>query len=218
MHSVASPRSVLVVEDHALTLTLLCDALNNAGFSTTGVASAAEALALFDSADPDLLLTDINLGGGVNGVELAHVLRSRAPYLAMVFLSDYDSDGNQPQGFPLPGGSAFVAKSQLNSTDGLVAVIEAVLREESIPQATGDTSSPLRHLTRRQLRLLQRIAQGWSNAEIARLEDLTLSAVEKLITRMLRALELSNDPRVNSRVQAARLYWVHVGIPPSTSN
>lgn len=218
MHSVALPRSVLVVEDHALTLTLLCDALNNAGFSTTGVASAEEALTLFDSADPDLLLTDINLGGGVTGVELAHVLRSRAPYLAMVFLSDYDSDGSHPQGFPLPGGSAFMSKSQMHSADGLVAVIEAVLREESMPQAAGDTPTPLRHLTRRQLRLLQRIAQGWSNAEIARLEGLTLSAVEKLITRMLRALELSNDPRVNTRVLAAQLYWVHVGIPPSASN
>ena len=218
MESPAFPRSVMVVEDHALTLTLLCDALANAGFATTGVASAAEALARFDEADPDLLLTDINLGGGVNGVELAHALRSRAPYLAMVFLSDYNSDGSHPQGFQFPSGSAFMAKSQLHSTDGLLAAIEAVLREESVPQVAADITNPLRNLTRRQLRLLQRISQGWSNAEIARLEGLTLGGVEKLITRMFGALGLGPDPKVNSRVLAARLYWAHVGMPPSAGD
>jgi DNA-binding NarL/FixJ family response regulator len=213
----AFARRVLIVDDHALTLTLLAGMLTGAGFTVASAKSAHAAMSTFDSFDPDLLLTDINLGGGVNGIELGIALRARAPYLALLYLSNYASDGREPDGFPLPSGAAFLPKADLESSEGLIEVIDAVLRDETVPHVGDGSSNPLQRLTRRQLRILQRIAQGWSNAEIARQEQLTLGAVEKLITRTFLGLGLRPSQRVNPRVLAVRLYCETVGVPPAAS-
>lgn len=208
-------RTVLVVEDHALTLTLLCESLRSAGFIVTGVGSATDALDLFDDVDPDVLLTDINLGGPVSGVDVAVALKARAPYLALVLLSNYATDSANPDGFRLPAGAAFVSKNDLASTDELLQVIEAVLHDEAVPDHGPEPANPLRRLTRKQLRILQRMAQGWSNAEIARREGLTPAAVEKLITRIFAGLDMHPSRQVNPRVLAVRLYLQSVGFPPA---
>lgn len=208
------PRTVLVVEDHALTLTLLCETLQAAGFVTFGVSSAQAAVAEFNAVDPDVVLTDINLGTGASGVDLAHALRARAPYLALVLLSNFATDSANPGGFRLPVGAAFVSKTDLDSTDTLLEVIEAVLRDESTAGLASEPANPLRRLTRKQLRVLQRMAQGWSNSEIARREGITLTALEKLTTRTFGGLGLEPNRQVNARVLAVRLYIQTVGMPP----
>ena len=54
-------RRVLIVEDHALMRSLVAEAFGARGFDATTAASAAEALTLAESGDPDLLVTDIDM-------------------------------------------------------------------------------------------------------------------------------------------------------------
>lgn len=64
-------RRVLVVEDQPLMRALVGDTLTHAGFVVHTAGSAVEALTEFDGFDPDLLVTDIDLGVRPNGVDLA---------------------------------------------------------------------------------------------------------------------------------------------------
>ena len=71
-------RRVLVVEDQPAMRVLLCDMLAHRGFEVTGAADAAEATTLFAGTDPDVLLTDIDLGSRPSAAELATIRASRS--------------------------------------------------------------------------------------------------------------------------------------------
>jgi len=62
-----------------MTRALVQRSLEDDGFVVTAVDSARGAIRAFDDVDPDVLVADINLGAGPNGVELATILRAHAP-------------------------------------------------------------------------------------------------------------------------------------------
>lgn len=80
--------SVLVVEDEVLISNLVADALSASGFLVHEVTTADEALEYMDSgAAIDVLSTDINLPGGMNGAELAARAREMRPEMPIVYAS-----------------------------------------------------------------------------------------------------------------------------------
>ena len=99
---------MLVVEDHALMRSLVADAFGQRGFEVTASPSAVEALRLAAEADPDLLVTDIDLGSRPNGVELATILRERAPHIAVLFLSNVSREAAAAQAKDTVAGASFV--------------------------------------------------------------------------------------------------------------
>lgn len=100
--------SVLLVEDEALISMMVSDALSEVGFDVHEAATAHEALRYIGSGAPvDVLFTDINLPGGMNGAELAQAVRALKPDLPVVYAS------GRYRGDDLPGRvphSVFVQK------------------------------------------------------------------------------------------------------------
>lgn len=81
--------SVLVVEDEALIAWMLHDMLEAMGFAEVRVArDAAEALALAAERHPGLLICDINLGPGEDGVFAAARIRALG-HAAVLFITGY---------------------------------------------------------------------------------------------------------------------------------
>jgi CheY-like chemotaxis protein len=78
---------VLLVEDDAVIREVLGDALQGAGLSTVGSASAEAALELLGEHMPDVVVTDINLGAGMDGLALGRAVRARFPGLPFVYIS-----------------------------------------------------------------------------------------------------------------------------------
>ncbi len=79
---------VLLVEDDAVIRSMLAEALLEASFTVSQASSGTSALRLFDQREAfDLLLTDVHMPGGVNGVTLAQQFRSRWPQLPVVFVT-----------------------------------------------------------------------------------------------------------------------------------
>jgi CheY-like chemotaxis protein len=77
-----------VAEDEVLISNLVADALSASGFVVREVTIADEALRYIDSdADTDVLFTDINLPGGMNGAELAERARELRPEMPAVYAS-----------------------------------------------------------------------------------------------------------------------------------
>ena len=83
--------TVLVVEDEAEVRRIAVAFLHSLGYATREAADAAGALALLDTQpDIDLLFSDVVLGDGMTGFELAAKARGRRPGLPVLFTSGYE--------------------------------------------------------------------------------------------------------------------------------
>jgi CheY-like chemotaxis protein len=86
--SVGHRTCVLLVEDEVLISDMLRETLMESGFSVHAVSTARDALNyLAGDADVDVLFTDINLPGGMDGCVLAQRARMMRPNLPVVFAS-----------------------------------------------------------------------------------------------------------------------------------
>ena len=88
MNRTAAAISVLLVEDEVMISNLVADCLSESGFRVHEVVTADEALRFIKSgANVDVLFTDINLPGGMNGAELAERVRELRPEMPIVYVS-----------------------------------------------------------------------------------------------------------------------------------
>ena len=80
-------RHVLVVDDEWWVRAFLRVGLEDAGFAVTEAEDAETALAVLDAAPVRVLVTDVNLGAGPDGLALAAAARRRCPDLHVVYVS-----------------------------------------------------------------------------------------------------------------------------------
>jgi DNA-binding NtrC family response regulator len=99
-------KRVLVVEDEPLLLLDLVDALSDHGIEAVAFTSSRNAQLAFSDTSIDALITDIELPGGLSGLELARLFASQRPGLPVVIASG----GVLPTPSELPAGAVFVAK------------------------------------------------------------------------------------------------------------
>ncbi len=85
-----SPRTVLVVEDEAEVRNIVRRQLESLGHRVLVAEAATEALLLLQGRGaPDVLLADVVLATGMNGIELADAARAERPQLPVIFMSGY---------------------------------------------------------------------------------------------------------------------------------
>lgn len=214
-HVTDSQRRVMVIEDEGLLRTMLSDVLTASGFGVRAVADAASAAREFDEFDPDAVLCDIDLGSGVNGLDLIVSLTKHAPYLGVVILSNYEVTADYRQRWL--SRARYLRKSDVTDTSSVVSALEAVLTgaDEGAGVVATDAADLLAGLTSTQVQVLRMVAEGLSNAEIAERRGSTVGAVEHVLNRTFTALGLANDPTRNMRVMAARIYLEGAGRPGS---
>lgn len=204
-----SPLGVLVVEDDALTRSTMAAALRAGGFDVVGEAtSAAHALRLADELTVDAALIDLDLGRGPTGLDLAVALRARKASIGIVLLTSYDDPRLLAADLPgLPPGGVYLRKRQVSSVDDVRRAIDRAAR---IPVAAQAISGSRDHgLSDAQFALLRDIARGQTNAQMAQARDVTVSAVEKGIRRLIAALGIREDG--NQRAQLIQAYLRMVG-------
>lgn len=87
--------SVLLVEDEAMISELVADVLQEHGFTVHEARTGDEALRYIDKGGAvDVLFTDVNLPGGIDGTELAIRVREMRPDLPIVYASGrYNAGG-----------------------------------------------------------------------------------------------------------------------------
>jgi CheY-like chemotaxis protein len=82
------PKTVVVVEDDILVQQELAHWLTTLGFTVLTADNADEAILLLDSrSDIELLLTDIQMPGSMDGVRLAHHVATRWPPVKIIVMS-----------------------------------------------------------------------------------------------------------------------------------
>jgi CheY-like chemotaxis protein len=85
------PAKVLLVEDEPLVRMLLAEELRAAGLTVVEAASARDALSFLGVDSVDVVVTDIQMPGGMDGLELAEEIRQKHPAVPIVLTS-----GNPP--------------------------------------------------------------------------------------------------------------------------
>ncbi len=100
---------LLLVEDDVLQRVAIQDFLSDGGFEVKEAANAADGIALLESYKDTIrgLITDINLGDGADGWDVARRGRELIPELPVVYMSGASADDWTSRGVPK---SVFVAK------------------------------------------------------------------------------------------------------------
>jgi CheY-like chemotaxis protein len=79
---------VLVADDHPLVMMGVADLLEEAGFIAEGAPNGAAAIARLKSGPTvDILITDINMGAGPDGWEVAEAARAIDPLIPVIYMT-----------------------------------------------------------------------------------------------------------------------------------
>ncbi len=202
-------RSVLVVEDDSFLRELIALALENHGFIVETAATAADAKRVFSRGDHDSVVLDISLGTGPNGFDVADAFRAHAPHVAIVFLTNLPDSrfaGRDPKNFPK--GATYLRKSGLDDITTLIAALDSALRGQGSEAFREDQNPerPLRHLTQKQVDVLNLAAQGLSNSQIAAQRGVSIKAIEDTLARAAQSLSIDTAHEGNVRVAAVRRF------------
>jgi DNA-binding response OmpR family regulator len=120
-------RTVLLVVDDDVDLANACArVLKRAGFECLTTYDSPEALALFDSHRPALVLADINLPTG-DGFDVARHVRERSPETPVVLMTTYHG-ANAPELALRAGAASYLRKPFSNAE--LIATVKSLLNKK----------------------------------------------------------------------------------------
>jgi DNA-binding NarL/FixJ family response regulator len=205
-------RRVLIVDDEPMIRLLLQERLENMGYEVQTAADALSAKRAVGKFDPDALVVDLDLGEGPTGPELIAALEAINPALGFVLLTNY---------VPTPGELksarrlAYLNKRDVEDVQMVAEAVNSVLRlTDGLPAESSavPADNPLAALTKGQLAILELIAKGLSNSEIARTRSVGIRSVEQAIYRLYKALGINRDGTQNPRAVAARIYSANHGL------
>jgi DNA-binding NarL/FixJ family response regulator len=222
---------VVIVEDQALLREGMVALLAEHGIEVVATAEDGPGLLrIVDGHKPDLAICDVRLPPTFTdeGIRAALEARARQPTLAVLVLSQYVEPAYTAE--LLAGGESgigYLLKERVSEVgtfveavrqvaDGGTAldreVVSALMTDRS---GRSDAALMIESLTARERETLELIAQGRSNAAIARDLVVTLGAVEKHISSIFAKLDLSADDDDHRRVLAvlAFLRATHEGAP-----
>ena len=202
----AEPITVLIVDDHPVvrqglrTFLELQEDLEIVGEAGDGEAAIAEVERLL----PDVVLMDLRMPG-VDGIEATRRIRSISPSTRVIALTSFTDDETV---FPaVKAGAAGYLLKDIRPQD-LAEAIRTVHRGEGLLHPTiaaklmqdiaqDKSPGPGQGLTQRELEVLQHIARGMSNKEIAEALVLSEKTVKTHVSNVLQKLHLAD------RTQAA---------------
>ena len=211
-------RKLLVVEDEPLMASLLAESLSAANFKVETAPDAAKARKTIDRFDPDILLLDISLGDGPSGVHLAHAVHETRPDIAILILTKHpDAKSATADSLDLPPNVGFLRKHLVNDVSYLLTAIEKVLTDRHAEVRQDEPlNSPIAHLGNQAMKVLNLVAQGYNNTEIASRMNLSVKSVERWLETIYRELKIDSKGAINPRVEAARQYYLIAGISQRT--
>lgn len=173
----SGPTNVLVVEDEMVLRMRAVDIVQDAGFTAVEAVNGDQALAILEArSDIDLLFSDIQMPGGIDGLMLAHAVHERWPSIKIILVSGQVkvSDADKPAdsrfiGKPLDA-KQMVAELQAMMGNGALKIVpEVALPLSAQALEAGAVLSPAASLTAENdsLRLLLEQASIDANALLA---------------------------------------------------
>ncbi|WP_138493868.1 response regulator [Paenibacillus pinistramenti] len=208
---------VLVVDDNELAREGICDILSeDEAFEVIGTASGGrEAIAMTEQYMPDLILMDIGMPD-LDGLEATRTIKLRFPYIKIVLVTVSDDAAYLFEALK-QGAQGFLLKNLSPST--WIEYLHAVLNDEAmfsselamqilreIPAAPKSAREDEQPLTAREREILQWVAQGMTNREVAEVLEISDQTVKNHLKNIMHKLQLEN--RVQLTRYAVERGWV----------
>jgi two-component system response regulator DevR len=205
--------TVFLVDDHEIVRRGLAELLTTDGSHTVvgEAASVREALARIPAVRPDVAVVDVRLPDG-SGIDLIRSVRETLPTLPCLVLTSYSDDDALLDAISA-GAQGYVLK-QIRGTE-LVSAITTVASGGSLLDSASTArilhrlregpaapSAPLAHLTSQEEAVLELLAEGMTNKQIAGRMFLAEKTVRNHVTGILAKLGVEN--RVQAALQAAQ--------------
>jgi DNA-binding NarL/FixJ family response regulator len=208
---------VVVADDDALLREGLASLLERSGFVIVGrVGNGTDALALVRAENPDVLVVDIRMppSNTTEGLDVARVIREEQPETGIMVLSAHVEVEHAMELLASGRAIGYLLKSRVTDVADFVdslqriahggSVIDPVLIQELVSGRR--RTDPLAALSPREHEVLALMAQGRSNAGIARQLWLTEGTVEKHVRSILGKLNLPEAADDHRRVRAVITY------------
>jgi DNA-binding NarL/FixJ family response regulator len=196
---------IVLVDDHRVVLRSLQAYLESfPDLSVVGVAtSGEELLARIDEWDPDVILQDLLMPGGLDGVRTTEQVMARRPRSRVLALTA-SVDEARMMGVLRAGATGYVRKDAEPET--LLRAVRAVAAgrpfiDPAVSRMLSERASP-DILTPRELDVLREVALGRSNREIGTTLGVTDETVKTHVARVLAKLQVEN--RAQAIVQALK--------------
>ena len=208
---------VVLADDNVLLREGIAGLLERAGFEVAGQAGDAEGLiALVRTQRPDLVVVDVRMppGHSTEGLGAALTIRNEFPETGIVVLSAFVHAEHAVELLASGQGIGYLLKDRVEDVTEFVqslqrvadggAVIDPTLVQELVRTRPGN--DPFDVLTAREREVLALMAEGRSNAGIARQIWVAEATVEKHVHSILGKLDLRDSSDDHRRVLAVLAY------------
>jgi DNA-binding NarL/FixJ family response regulator len=210
-----SRRTAVVLDQHPIWLDGVQSILERIGVEVLGkTTDPDEILELVSMHQPDVLITSIELADpDVDGLVCLRLATQRQASLKAIVLSAYD-DPEHIEAALAAGAIAYVVKTA--HPDDFAAAIRQSFdhsvfmagAQVAAPAEKAEPAGDTRGLTRRELEILRLVAEGHSNAELAKMLWVTEQTVKFHLSNIYRKLDVAN------RTEASR--WAQIqGLLPA---
>lgn len=209
---------VLVIEDDLFIRSTLSTLLSNNAFEVVGaVATAQEAILVQQKFNPHVVISDLDLGPGPNGIDIVTTLRRHSPTIGVILLTSFtDPRLADIRNAPLPKGTLYFTKSQVHD---ISILFTAIIQVRHIPfNETRRALSKQFHLTEAQIDILRLVSEGLTTASIASARGVSEKSIEAALKRIHAVLELPRDKSLNPRVQLTRAFFELSGKSPRSGS
>jgi DNA-binding NarL/FixJ family response regulator len=204
---------VVVADDDVLLREGLTSLLEQSGFEVVGQADDAPALLdLVREREPDLVIVDIRMPPDheVEGLRAAQIIRAERPEIGILVLSAHVEVDEAMELLASGSRIGYLLKTRLTNVSHLIETVERIADGGSVVDpglvqelvGARRREDPLEELTPREREVLALMAEGASNAGIARRLWVTEGTVEKHVHSILSKLRLPDTPDDHRRVLA----------------
>lgn len=190
--------TVLIVDDHPVVRSGLRTVLD-ADPSLTIIGEAGtgeEALEMAGQHHPDVVLCDLRLGDGMDGIETTAAFRTLSPAPAVVILTTFDRDV-EIMGAVEAGAAGYILKDvapeKIAEAIRRAGAGELVLSPDLASRVLSGMRSP--RLTEREIEVLQLLSTGATNKEISRALFVTEATVKSHIAHIFTKLDVDSRSR-----------------------
>ncbi|HYF71970.1 MAG TPA: response regulator transcription factor [Nocardioides sp.] len=202
-HATKAPIRIVVVDDHP-TFRIGMSALLSAipGFEVVGqAATQEEAVAVASATSPDVVVMDLDLGGG-SGVEATREILRGAPrtgVLVVTMLGDdhalFTAMRAGARGYLLKGAEPDDVERSVRAVAAGGVTLGREVGERAVSFMTGARTAsggPFQELTDREREVLELVARGYDNATIARTLVLTSKTVRNYVYAIFTKLDVND--------------------------
>ena len=204
---------MVLADDDVLLREGLASLLERSGYEVVGQCGEATTLVnLVAEHRPELAVVDIRMPPkhGTEGLDAARYIREKFPATAVLLLSAYIEVEQAMDLLAAGRGSGYLLKSRVTDVDDFLDTVERILKGGSVVDpalvselvAARRAHDPLDELTGREREVLALMAEGRSNAGIARRLYLSEGTVEKHVHSILAKLLIPETEDDHRRVLA----------------